>query len=390
MKTSKSCITCGAEYSSNRTMCAPCYIKKRKIDAAAEGLVYCTYCGTNHTVQSMTTPDGQIRAKCIASAKRRNATDKLIQRFTGDCKEFSSEREAIRFIEQEEYCRGHQIYVAHVYTNADNTKTNTNNNNNNNNNSSSNNNNNNSNNKLSRITSQTKQVASTTYFYCACHETSPTEEKEYVKSLLSGSSPSQPKLKQEAASNNLFLTFLTQSIRDQNSKKSSNKDKNGFYDRPSIDIGCNHNLKLSVFANADGCPGLAQLTISEDHNAACKRLAALGVIPQSINPELRQWISNLCEMRMPISKIKLIMESRDLHEQYHCPIPITLGPSTRYRPTAATMRTIASEANRSRFVDPNESVALSKLVEELKASDSIVYYNPGSCKCKVKMICLSH
>ena len=120
-----------------------------------------------------------------------------------------------------------------------------------------------------------------------------------------------------------------------------------------------------------------------EHSAKCIELAKTGQIPQAINPHLQEWIIKKFEENCSVHDLVDIIEDKSSHAHHGCPIPLVIGPGSRFRPSESTLRSLSSLAKIRRLVDKNETKAVALLVEELKEEGSLVQYNSGVCVCNV-------
>ena len=176
----------------------------------------------------------------------------------------------------------------------------------------------------------------------------------------------------------IYTRFLSQAQRDIDAPRSKKKDRQGLFDQPTLALNCQKTYKLTVKSS-----GKATLFVQGNHTEACEQAAANGIIPQQLNPTLKDWIvARLCD-RTPVLEIEEIIANSNLHACHGCPIPSNIGPGSRYRPSTSTLRSLASEAKTSRLIDANEQKAVALLIEEMKQNGSLLFYNSGLCTCKV-------
>ena len=157
-----------------------------------------------------------------------------------------------------------------------------------------------------------------------------------------------------------------------------------FFDRVNVNVGCPKKLIITIYSKQFGQVGEVHVFLVNEHSPECKKFASQGLICQVINPQLRTWVLTNFENGVTLSRVATIIENKELHSKFACPVPESLGPGSRYRPSLATLRSIMNEARRTRLVDDHEAKAVALLVEELKQSKSIVYYNSGICTCEVR------
>jgi hypothetical protein len=343
-------------------------MEKRKGLAAVKGLAYCTYCCKDHRKEDMVASNGQQRAKCNTSAKRRNSTARIQNMVSLDSKQiFKNEHEANQYMENTEYLFGFQFFVSHTYGKSESNP---------------------SNNTISPTTKEEhdKHVLSSLYLYCACHAPldAPKQVDDSLDLVLGMQDPPVKSAELEnfkgGVVDNPFSRFLLEAKRDQKSVRSARKDKNGFFDRNGLKGGCPKRIKITTYET-----GAVHLYSSTYHSEECQKFAKSGLIIQTISPQLRTWVLNCFKNQFSLPLIQSIIHTKDLHSQYGCPIPFEIGPAGRYRPSTSQLRAIRSEAKLLSLIDQNESKAVDLLVEEMKQNSSVIYYNSGSCTCKVKV-----
>ena len=183
---------------------------------------------------------------------------------------------------------------------------------------------------------------------------------------------------------NPFVKIFEQSLREIHAIKSAAKVPTGFFGGASVAVGCQKKkIKFTVYTNQNGSGGEAHMFVESDHNNQWVQLASSRSIPQEIYPPLKEWILGMLSDQISLAKKRNIIDHKESHAKYNCLIPSILGLGSRYRPTQATLRTLASEAMTQRLTDKDEANAIAKLVEDLKETKSIVYYTSGYCNCQV-------
>jgi hypothetical protein len=204
------------------------------------------------------------------------------------------------------------------------------------------------------------------------------EEQKYARELAGVQRDETP------VPSNPYLQFYDQSMYEQYATKCNKKETDGFYDRASINFGCPKRYKVTTFMDDQRRPTKTIVYTIGEHNEKCAALASSGGIPQSLHPQLQEWIIKKLEDGSPVHVIQDIIDDQSSHAQNGCPIPSDTGPGSRYRPTDSTLRNLSSLAKVRRLLDKNESKGVDLIVEELKREGSLAFYNSGRCVCQVQ------